>query len=98
MYLPPALTGVERRVLAEQLVRQPVEALVPTGGVAGGLAQLVEGVQQRELRAVAVGLQLEAKGVRRPRELEHPWTVRDDHLALERLESPLCVAEAERRA
>ena len=66
-----------------ELDLEVVEALVPARAVARGLADLVERVDQRQHRAGAVGLQLEAQRVGTPPDLEQLRRIALQHLAVE---------------
>src|SRR5215208_7074680 len=80
------------------MVSELVEAGVPSGAVACGLAQLLERVDQRQLRARAVGLEREPQRVRAPAELHHRVRLVSEHLALHRRQRRVPVAEAKRRS
>src|SRR5437763_12463699 len=57
---------------------------MPAGGVAGGLASLLESVEQRQLGAVPDGPDLQAEDVRAPTELHERLVLIGEHLALHR--------------
>src|SRR5215217_2731671 len=61
--LAPAIARRPRRRRAVEVMLEIVEARVPAGAVASRLAELVDGVEERQLGAVAVGLDLEADDV-----------------------------------
>src|SRR6185369_17952884 len=67
----------ERRVV--EVVLETLEALVPPRPVTRGLAELDEGVDEREHRAVTVGSHFDAQAIGAPHELEHRrWVEGDD--------------------
>jgi len=69
---------------------------VPSGSVAGGLANLVEPVYEGEQAPLGIRLELEAKGLLlAPAKLEHGWRIEPDHLALDGRPLTLTEAKAE---
>src|SRR3954470_9645601 len=66
---------------------------MPSGGLAGRLAQLIEGVEEREQRAVVVRLELEPQRLVSPGELENRRWFEDHDPAVAR--RPLAVFENE---
>ena len=77
----PALTPGPRWLAAVERVREPVEALVPTGAVTRTLAVVGERVAEREAGPGGGRFQLEAQAIVAPEELEETGRVDRGHLA-----------------
>ena len=72
---------------------EAIEAVVPSGRVARGLAQLFQRVGEGEHGSLGGGFELEAQQILAPEELQHPRRVARDHGAVE--SGTLAVAELE---